>query len=340
MIHPPDDDLAHIRVFTPETDEDLNDEAEEETRPPLDEVIAAMLRGEYPRSILVGLTDLSAQEAGTLKAAWGSIDVDIRRAVVSELNDLAEERVDYLFNRALLAVLDDPDAVVRRRAVAGLWEHEDPRFAMTLAAILESDESEDVRAEAARGLGRFAEMAELGDLDAEIAERVTSALRDVLDDESESMHVRARALESASALASDEAVHGAIERFFEEDDTGFRATAIFAMGRTLDRRYLTTVLNETSSDDAEIRYEAARAAGHFGDTEALPLLAELAGEDEDAEVRQAAINALGEIGGSAAVRYLRRLAEEAPDTALELIEEAMEEASIVTDPLLMDDERS
>lgn len=339
MTHPPDDPFEDLRVFEPGTDEeDLEDEPAEEPKPALDEVLAALRRGEYPRSALVGLSDLTASEAGTLKRAWEAVAVDVRRAVVSELNDLAEERVDYLFNRALLAVLDDPDEVVRQRAVAGLWEHEDPRFALTLAAILETDPSEDVRAEAARGLGRFAELDELGELDAETGARVAEALHHTLADEAEALHVRARALESASIRSGQEVVRAAIERFYDEEETGYRATAIFAMGRSLDRAYLQTVINETSSDDAEVRYEAARAAGRLGDTEALPVLADLAGEDEDAEVRHAAINAMGEIGGAAAVRYLRRLAEEAPESDLELVEEAIGEASIVTDPLLLSDD--
>jgi HEAT repeat protein len=340
MTHRPDDDLDldQLHVFHPEEDDDDLDagEVEDEPKPALDEVTAALLRGDYPRSTLVGLSDLTAREAGTFKAAWARVDGRVREAVVSELNDLAEERVDYRFDRALLAMLDDPDPVVRQGAVAGLWEHEDRRFAATLAAILESDESEDVRAEAARGLGRFAEMAELGDFEPGLADRVISALLATLADPAESMHVRARALESASILADNDIVLDAISDFFDEEDTGFRATAIYAMGRSLQGRFLSTILNETSSDDAEIRYEAARAAGFLGDTEALPVLAELA-KDEDAEVRQAAINAMGEIGGTAASRYLRRLAEEASDTEIDLIEAALEDASIVSDPLLLDD---
>jgi HEAT repeat protein len=109
------------------------------------------------------------------------------------------------------------------------------------------------------------------------------------------------------------------------------------MGRTLQARYWSTILSEPSSDDAEVRDAAARAAGHLGYTEALPALAELA-KDEDAEVRQAAINAMGEIGGTAATRYLRRLAEDASDTEIELIEAALEDASIVSDPLLLEDD--
>lgn len=339
MTRTPDDDLDHIRVFHPEEEvDDLDaDEIEDEPKPALDEVMAALLRGEYPRSTLVGLSDLTAREAGAFKQAWGSVADEVREAVVSELNDLAEERLDYRFDRALLAMLDDADAVVRQRAISGLWEHEDRRFAATLAAILESDESEDVRAEAARGLGRFAEMAELGELEPELADRVSSTLLATLAEPTEPMHVRGRALVSAAVLSEKATVLEAIDIFFDEEDTGFRATAIYAMGRSLQARFLPTILNETSSDDAEIRYEAARAAGFIGDTEALPVLSELA-RDEDAEVRQAAINAMGEIGGTAATRYLRRLAEEASESEIELIEAALEDASIVSDPLLLEDD--
>jgi HEAT repeat protein len=152
------------------------------------------------------------------------------------------------------------------------------------------------------------------------------------------MHVRGRALESAAILTDNDTVREAIDAFFDEEESGFRATALYAMGRSLRAGYLPTILNETTSDDAEIRYEAARAAGRLGDTAALPVLADLAKDDEDAEVRQAAINAMGEIGGTAASRYLRRLAEEAPESEIELIEAALEESTIISDPLLLDDD--
>ncbi len=339
MTQPPDDELDHIRVFTPEEEnEDLDgDEVEREPKPSIESVIATLIAGEYPRSTLVGLSDLTTREAAALDAAWPSVSPEVRQAVPSEVNDLAEERVDYVFARALLTMIDDPEPGVRQLALAGLWEHEDDRFVDTLITMLASDPSEDVRAEAARGLGRFAEKAEMGDLDAALASQVTSALLASLADASESLHVRARALESASVLSGVDTVTSAIERFYDEDEVGFRATAVFAMGRSMNQSFLPTVLNETASDDAEVRYEAARAAGRLGDTSALPALADLA-DDEDAEVRQASINALGEIGGKAAVRYLRRIGESAPESDLELIEDALAEASIVTDPLLLDDD--
>jgi len=341
MTQPPDDSLERIRIFRPEEDvDDLDDtDAEREEKPSLDEVIATLRQGSYPRSTLVGLSDLSVREGLRFGDAWKTVDVAVRRAVVMELNDLAEERFDYVFGRALMVMLDDEDASVRQHAIAGLWGYEDSRLAERLQRLMGDDASEDVRATAARGLGWFVEQAELGSIDRSVGDAAFGALLAVLENETESMHVRARALESASARAGNETVRAYIQRFYDEDETGFRATAIFAMGQTSDRSFLPTILNETATDDAEIRFEAARAAGHIGDSSALPVLADLA-DDEDAEVRHAAINAIGEIGGRAAVRYLARIAESAPEADRELIEEAMEEASILTDPLLLEEDET
>lgn len=339
MTQHPDDELSGIRVFAPETDtDDLDaDDITDEPRPDLDEVQGALLREDYPRSVLIGLSDLSASEAQRFRETWDQVAIEIRPAIVSELNDLAEERVDYQFGRVLRSILDDPDPAVRQRAIAGLWEDTSADLANTMIAMLETDPSEDVRAEAARALARFAEQAELGECDDELADRVRAALLAAMDNAGESLHVRARALEAASVFVTSERVQAAIEFFFDEEDTGFRATALYAMGRSAKAEFLPRILNETASDDAELRFEAARAAGRIGDTSALPVLAELA-NDDDAEVRHAAINALGEIGGKAAVRYLRRIAESAPEADEELVDAALEDASLVTDPLLLDND--
>ena len=115
---------------------------------------------------------------------------------------------------------------------------------------------------------------------------------------------------------------------YEEDDSGLRSSAVFAMGRSLNQRWYSTILNEFANDDAEVRYEAARAIGHFGDTSALPGLVTLA-KDEDDEVRLAAIAAIGDIGGRAAQRVLQNLADQAgSDAEIDALDEALTEAAL------------
>ena len=103
------------------------------------------------------------------------------------------------------------------------------------------------------------------------------------------------------------------------------------MGISREARWLPLILTELESEEAELRFEAAQAAGLLGAADALPLLLEAARVD-DAEVRHAAINAIGQIGGRGGVRALERLAEDAGEADLELIDAALEEVGIVLEP--------
>ena len=92
-------------------------------------------------------------------------------------------------------------------------------------------------------------------------------------------------------------------------------------------------LEELHSDDSEMRFEAAMAAGSIAEEDAIADLAELA-DDEDAEVQEAAIGALGEIGGPAARSALHQIASDSKDErVLEAVSDALSQADFVDDPL-------
>jgi HEAT repeat protein len=340
MSQLPEDE--HLRVFSIESpdsgvlDDGTEDDAQVE-KPSIDAVLESLRRGVVRPIELVGLSDLGSDDAEIVEAAWSGLPSATRLSTVRETGEMIEDRLDYHFGRFLRVALDDEDEGVRQLAIAGLWEDEGTDLAGRLSGIMESDESQDVRAQAALGLSRFAEWAELGRLAPDTAESVRQRVFAVALDNDESWHVRRRAVEAASSFGSDPRLVGLIEQLFEEDELGLRATAVYAMGRSMEARWLVAVINEFASDDAEIRYESARAAGLLADTSALPGLSELA-QDEDLEVRLAAITSIGQIGGSAAVRILRRLVEDAPDTDEEAIDDALIEASIVADPLSLDAE--
>jgi HEAT repeat protein len=85
-------------------------------------------------------------------------------------------------------------------------------------------------------------------------------------------------------------------------------------------------MRELSSDDAEMRFEAASACASMGGEAAVPELVALL-EDEDVEVQEAAVAALGEIGGEEARAALKDLKEhpearmrEAAAVALEMMD--------------------
>jgi HEAT repeat protein len=108
-------------------------------------------------------------------------------------------------------------------------------------------------------------------------------------------------------------------------------SAVFAMGRTYDEQWGDYVRQQLDSEDPEMRYEAARAAGELELEDAVPGLARLA-LDSDREIKEVAIWSLGEIGSREATRVLERLATEAKrlgdDDLLEAIEDALASASL------------
>jgi HEAT repeat protein len=86
------------------------------------------------------------------------------------------------------------------------------------------------------------------------------------------------------------------------------------------------------SDDPQMRFEAARAAGEIEDKRAVPRLLRLL-VDEDAEVKLAAIQSLGTIGGEQAIQALRFLTESEDPNVAEAAEEALAEAEFAESPL-------
>ena len=298
----------------------------------LSRALQALAEGSRRTEALVPLSDLSKDRAAAFAAAWPALSEPDRAAAVRRMGELSEDRLDLNFGRALRVALDDPSPVVRQLAVAALWEDEGTDLLHRLLDLTRHDASEDVRAEAAQGLGRFADRAASERLDASIRQEIRATLEGVAGDGATPYGVRRRALESLSRLGSNPALVRLIDDAYASGDQGLQASALFAMGRSLDSRWLDTVLRELESDEAELRFEAARAAGHLADDRAVSGLAPLV-VDPDSEVRYAAIASLGQVGGRAAVRVLRHLAEEEDERDLEAVEEALDEALATVDPL-------
>jgi len=271
------------------------------------------------------LSDLGREDARALARAWPALPEATRVAVVREMGELAEERVDLTFGRALRFALDDESPAVRQLAVAALWEDDREDLLDRFLRLIADDPSQDVQAEAAGALARYADQAAAGDLDDATGKALRDALTELARDEATPFGVRRRALESVGVFGREERVRRVIRDAYEGEEQSLRGSALYAMGRSLDPRWLATVLDELQSPEAELRYEAARAAGSLGDDRAVPELGQLA-LDPDVEVRHAAIAALGKIGGRGALRVLRALVEEPDEADAEVIDAAPEEA--------------
>lgn len=296
------------------------------------EAVSAIGQGSYKAHDLQALSDLSRSEARQLASIWPSIPESTRLSVLRELSQAAEDNVLYLFGRVFRIGLTDPSPVARQISISGLWEDEGSDLIDPLLEMMQNDPSVDVRGEAASALARFAELATVDELAESTAERVRDALFEAAQASEQADHVRRRALESVAIFGGSSGVNELIDDAFNSDDSAIRASAIYAMGRSLDRRWLGTVIGEFESDDAQIRYEAARASGELGHIDAVSGLSDLV-LDRDVEVRHAAVGALGKIGGPGAIRVLRAYAESCPPADRELVEDALAEAQLLDNSL-------
>ena len=262
---------------------------------------------------LAGLSDLPRSEAAEAFAALAALSPRRRVEVVTVMAEQAEANVHLHFHAILRECLTDVEAAVRKIAIDGLWEDERPTLIAPMVRLLAEDPASEVRAAAAISIGRFVLQGVLGEISDSYAERAEQALRAAWVRPGETVEVRRRALEGL-AYTDEAGVDELIESAYYNEDDLMRQSAVFAMGRTADRRWARAILTELGSIDAAMRYEAAGAAGELGLTSAVKPLIRLL-DDADATVREAAALALGKIGGREAKQALQACLE-ASDLAL------------------------
>ncbi|HWQ12886.1 MAG TPA: HEAT repeat domain-containing protein [Roseiflexaceae bacterium] len=275
------------------------------------------------------LSGLGPEEHAAFWPAWQRLRPERRAEIARAMVELAEENVDLDFGAALSWCLEDESAAVREQAVEGLWENESPALCRRLLAVLRDDPAAEVRAAAAAGLSRFAYLAEIEELDEEQAAQVLGGLLATVRDEHQPIDVRRRALESAGFFSGDEDVQRQIQRAYESGEQLLKESALVAMGRSMQRRWLPTIGQELASPSPALRYEAARAAGELADeARALaPKIAALAGDD-DGEVAAAAIWALGQIGGATARRALQQISKSQDEARSQAAADALAELDV------------
>ncbi|MDP2932142.1 MAG: HEAT repeat domain-containing protein [Chloroflexota bacterium] len=296
------------------------------------EVVLADLKSDAPlsNSRLVRLSNLGPAELKLLEEAWLMIESKRRRQIIYRLAEMAEDNIELDFDSVFKNSLKDPDAEVRSKAVDGLWENEDPSLVAPLIALLENDTSAEVQAAAARGLGKFAVLAENEKLRSCYKSKVSQMLLTVFNDVARSLEVRRRALEAVAPFSLPE-VTRAIKLAYQGGSAKLKVSAIYAMGQNCDPAWLPALLKELTSPDAELRYEAVVACGDLGEEEATGAVIKLV-DDPDTDVRLAAIHALGKIGGGEAKSRLENLLNNASELVQLAAQEALQQLQAWEDP--------
>jgi HEAT repeat protein len=276
-------------------------------RPTAESVISRILNNNAPPSNaeLGYLSELEDEELDLFNEAWSEISQGRRRELVSNLVRLSETNFRLDFTRIFSLCLEDDDPEIRIQAINGLAEDENQHHVALLAEIMESDSSEDVRATAVTALGRFAMLAELGELAGRNTSRVYKTLLDIVDSEAESAELKSLALEAISPLNMPR-INELIEKYYRSEDNILKTSAIRAMGRNCDPCWLDVLANEIHNSDAGIRYEVARTCGEIAIDEAIPHLRKLL-RDENLWIREAVVYALESIGSENARQELDKL---------------------------------
>ncbi|MGQ9683707.1 MAG: HEAT repeat domain-containing protein [Anaerolineae bacterium] len=300
-----------------------------------DEALAVIcdMNQKLSRVAITFLSGAGRPEVERFAACWRQMSVERRRELITAMAEMAEADFQLDYNAIFRWALRSEDSLVRERAVEGLWEDDEPSLIEPLVRLMLEDPAPTVRSRAAMSLGRFALLAELGDISESHGARVRDGLLRVVDNRDEEPEVRRRAIESVAYLSSAP-VHRIIDDAYADADERMRLSAVYAMGRTADEHWAEPVLHELKADSPAMRYEAARAAGEIALRPAVGDLIALL-NDSDGEVRQMAIWALGQVGGPQARRALEAC-QASPDEAIrDAADEALGELDFASAPLDM-----
>jgi len=274
--------------------------------------------------LLRNLSELTEPELSQFQAAWAAMPSARRLELIQALVQMAEEHIEYHFNPIFVWTMADVDPRVRVLSIEGLWEDVGAAHTARLLHLLVSDEDVDVRAAAALALGRFIYRSEINEIPARRTEDAVEALWDVYHDPREHVHVRRRALEGVAA-SSHPGVQRLIENAYYNEDPFMRSSALYAMGRTADVRWIPYLLSELQNETPELRMEAARSLGVLEATAAVDPMIRMLDDETDAEVRFAILEALGEIGGEKAKQALQLTIDSDNEAEAEIAELAMEQ---------------
>ena len=297
----------------------MTDEFEQETTeqlPTLDDALAEMTSDSDnlpgPK-VLYGLSGLSAADVAKLRPIWAGLDATYRRILMQMLVDASESNFELDYEAIGHENLNSDQPEVRQAAIELLWEVSTLPLMNQLIRMAEHDEHVLVRAEAAKALGRFVLLGEVGDLPESETKRAQTLLLNILGRDSEVVDVRRYALESIANCTRKE-VPALIDHAYKSDDEELRTSAMVAMGRSCDSRWEGNIMRELEDGTGDIQLESVRAAGELQLDEAVPHIIKLLSDvDDNLDLLETIIWSLGEIGGKQATRTLDLLLERAEE---------------------------
>jgi len=294
---------------------------------PFEKVIEALLDNQkpFPAVFLHQFSDISDTNLKALEKVWTQILPERRANLLKDLCEIQDADTLVCFDEIGKLALLDKEAPVRLGGIDLLWDAPDTQLLPRLVLMLRTDEEEAVRAAAGSALGAYILKGELEELETGILKQIEDTLLDVLQG-SEKDLVKRRCME-ALGFSSREEIKDIIQAAFSRNETAWKASALFAMGRSANPYWKKNVLGSIRSVEPDVQLEAIRAAGELELEEARkPLLAMIPRfEEMDVDMLQAVIWSLSQIGGERVSETLEKLLEVAEDDEMEeFIQDALD----------------
>ena len=290
----------------------------------LDQYLYELADNERPlrTADLMSLSDMTPEDLGLLRDVWPDMDTGRRKDILGWLIEISEDNLEADFNDLFRFCLGDKDPEVRAKAIEGLWECDDRALVTPLIALLGEDPSDSVRAAVAIALGKFAVLSQRGKMLEKDGERIKEFLMHTIQNSRDDQELRRRAMEAVAPFNTSD-VQQVIQEAYGSDQIEMKCSAVYAMGKTCDSRWLPVILAELRSPHGAMRYEASTACGELEEEQAVPHLIPLF-EDDDHQTQLSAIYAVGAIGGSLARKALLHCLKSSDDVAVEAAQEAFE----------------
>jgi HEAT repeat protein len=298
---------------------------------PFQNVVDALLESrDFPKGYLQYFSDIDPASLTILMEAWPRVEAGRKHSLLAELERTAEEDTLVSFDDLAQALLDDPDPGVRAGAIRLLGENMDPKLAPRYIRLLQEDPEQQVRGEAASALGQYVMLGELDEIPEQTHLAVEEALLEAARGQ-DSAEVQRRVVEALGFSSRPEVVT-LIESAFRRPDPRWKASALFAMGRSSDDRWTEPVMQMLLNDDPRVRLAAVQAAGELGLAPARSILIGLVDAEEEDDIVGAAIWSLSQIGGADARSLIESLIGESEDDELTgFLEDALENLAFTED---------
>jgi HEAT repeat protein len=285
---------------------------------------------DFPRRYLQEFSDIGTLELKILLEIWPRVELSRKLTLLDDLDALAENDTLVSFDDLASALLTDPEAEVRTRAIRLLDESEDVKLIPSYLDMLHNDPDIHVRAEAANALNLFVDLGELEEIPETLYRQVEDALLAAITSEDD-VRVRRASLESLGFSSRPEVVT-LIEAFFRREEPHWQVSALTAMGRSADERWADEVTQALVNENDMIRRAAVQAAGELSLKSARPLLLRMLGEEEESTVLSAVIWSLSQIGGEDVRTYLENMLDLSEDEEqIAFLEEALDNLSFTED---------